>query len=237
MTVTKKYSLAALCLSALIAACGDSSDSPNSSNMEVVSELADLPKCTNANEGEQVWVKGESSARVCVDGKWFATRESSDLGLSCSSEELKDKSGLKIVCNGDSVGVVLNGSAGKDGIGISCTIAGQTDSSVSIQCGDSTMTLNLGDKVSNRQTTELDSEMIAISMDSLSGLSQKGPFLKGSIVYLYELTDGRTLKQTNGNFMSVISSDDGHYRFSSRNLVSQYALIVKRPCLLPSDPR
>ena len=28
MTVTKKYSLAALCLSALIAACGDSSDSP-----------------------------------------------------------------------------------------------------------------------------------------------------------------------------------------------------------------
>lgn len=226
MTVTKKNSLAALCLSALIAACGDSSDSPNSSNMEVVSELANLPKCTNANEGEQVWVKGESSARVCVDGKWFATRESSDLGLSCSSEELKDQSGLKIVCNGDSVGVVLNGSAGKDGIGISCTIAGQTDSSVSIQCGDSTMTLNLGDKVSNRQTTELDSEMIAISMDSLSGLSQKGPFLKGSIVYLYELTDGRTLKQTNGNFMSVISSDDGHYRFSSRNLVSQYALIV-----------
>ena len=36
-------------------------------------------------------------------------------GASCTTEELKDKSGLKIICGGDSVGVVLHGKDGKDG--------------------------------------------------------------------------------------------------------------------------
>ena len=71
-----------------------------------------------------------------------------------------------------------------------------------------------------------DSERVAISLDSLAGFTQKGPFLKGSSVYLYELSDGRTLKQTNGNFTSKITSDDGRYKFSARNLVSQYAMVV-----------
>jgi hypothetical protein len=35
--------------------------------------------------------------------------------FSCATEQLKDKSGIKIVCNGDSIGVVLNGSDGRDG--------------------------------------------------------------------------------------------------------------------------
>ena len=70
------------------------------------------------------------------------------------------------------------------------------------------------------------SDEVAISLDTLSGYIQKGPFLKGSMVYLYELSDGHTLKQTNGNFMSVITGDDGRYRFSSRDLKSQYAMLV-----------
>ena len=69
-------------------------------------------------------------------------------------------------------------------------------------------------------------DKLEVSLDTLSGYSQKGPFLKGSMVYLYELSDGRTLKQTNGNFTSVITSDDGRYRFSARNLVSQYVLLI-----------
>lgn len=35
--------------------------------------------------------------------------------ISCKSEMLKDSSGLKIVCNGDSIGVILNGKDGADG--------------------------------------------------------------------------------------------------------------------------
>ncbi len=166
---------------------------------------------------------------------------------SCTTKQLKDKSGLKIICNGDSIGVVLNGAAGKDGAngndgkqgiqgekgddGIGCTIAAQTDSLVTIMCGGKSMTLNLRANgvsfdTASVDTLELDSEKVAISLDSLAGYSQKGPFLKGSTVYLYELSDGRTLKQTNGNFTSEIKKDDGRYKFTSRNLVSQYALLV-----------
>ena len=35
--------------------------------------------------------------------------------VACTTEPLKDNSGVKIICGGDSVGVVLNGKDGKDG--------------------------------------------------------------------------------------------------------------------------
>ena len=220
-----------------------------------------LSACGESTTTEKI-VEGETSVRVCVDGKWFATVSKSEKdtvfvagdtvyldngNYSCTTKQLKDKSGLKIICNGDSIGVVLNGAAGKDGAngndgkqgiqgekgddGIGCTIAAQTDSLVTIMCGGKSMTLNLranGVSVDTASvdTLELDSEKVAISLDSLAGYSQKGPFLKGSTVYLYELSDGRTLKQTNGNFTSEIKNDDGRYKFTSRNLVSQYALLV-----------
>ena len=82
------------------------------------------------------------------------------------------------------------------------------------------------DAVVSSDTLENDPEREPISLDSLAGYSQKGPFLKGSTVYLYELSDGRTLKQTNGNFTSIITRDDGRYKFTARDLVSQYAMIV-----------
>ena len=165
--------------------------------MEVVASDDDLPECSDENEGDQAFVKDEDAVRVCVGGKWKPVLPggSGNSDLSCKTVELKDKSGLKIVCNGDSVGVVLNGSDGKDA-------------------------------VLPQDTLEADSERVAISLDSLVGVTQKGPFLKGSTVYLYELSDGRTLKQTNGNFTSNITSNDGRYKFTARDLVSQYAMVV-----------
>ena len=77
-----------------------------------------------------------------------------------------------------------------------------------------------------KDSVELDSEKVATSLDSLVGVSQKGPFITGSDVYLYELESGRTLKQTNGNFTSNIVNDKGRYHFAARDLVSQYAMIV-----------
>ena len=267
-------SLVAVLIAILLTACGENTTTEKivevaTGGTEIVSSVKDLPKCTKNNEGEQALVKGESSIRVCVDGKWFATKEASkdtvyvnDGDFSCTTKEFKDKSGLKIICNGDSIGVVLNGVNGKDGEkgnpgaagkdgengtdgkngtngtngtngkdGAGCTIVKQTDTSATIKCGDSTMTLNFRGGGASADTTssdtlELDSEKVAISLDSLSGYSQKGPFLKGSTVYLYELSDGRTLKQTNGNFTSTINSNDGRYKFQSRDLVSQYALLV-----------
>ena len=201
----------------LLAACGDEVTEVTNiyhSGFNVVDSVKDLPKCTDDNEGDQAFVKKESSARICVDGDWVPMAP--DVGnsdFSCKTEELKDKSGLKIVCNGDSIGVVLNGEkgdAGKDG-----------------KDGDDGKDGEDGkDAVLPNDTLEADSERVPISLDSLVGYTQKGPFVKGSTVYLYELSDGRTLKQTNGNFTSNIARDDGRYKFLARDLVSQYAMIV-----------
>ena len=251
-------------------ACGEETTTENVSHeaspVDIYASVGELPKCSKKNNGEMAWVKNEVSARVCIDGKWFATVSSRDTvkkgDFACSSVELADASGIKILCNGDSIGTVpygrngengqkgepgengadgINGTdgqkgdkgedgdAGKKGTdgedGTGCTIANQTDSSVTIRCGKDSLVLDLFNPLS-ADTLVLDSEVIAVSLDSLVGYSQKGPFLKGSLVYLYELTDGRTLKQTNGNFVSYITQDDGRYKFSSRDLVSQYALIV-----------
>ena len=189
----------------LLAACGDDVTQINQTGMDIVISESDLPKCTDKNEGDVAYVKEDKSTRLCVDGEWNVTKsDGSDTDFSCKTVELKDGSGLKIVCNGDSIGVVLNGSDGKDG-------KNGKDGK---------------DAVLPQDSLENDSERVAISLDSLVGYTQKGPFLKGSTVYLYELSDGRTLKQTNGNFTSNITRDDGRYKFSARDLVSQYAMIV-----------
>ena len=230
--------MAALFAATLLVACGGDSTTEKivevaAEHTSVVASVADLPMCTDENEGEQAFVKGETSARICVDGKWFALKESdgsADVDFACSTKELKDRSGIKIICNGDSIGVVQNGEQGETGAdgkdGAGCTIADQTDTTVTITCGDKSMVMNLGAGGLSIDTTMLDSEKVAVSLDSLAGYSQKGPFLKGSSVYLYELQDGRTLKQTNGNFTSNIMSDNGRYKFNARNLVSQYAMVV-----------
>ena len=260
----KKKSIVICATAAAVrAACGESTTENitqqiTQTGMDVVESVKDLPKCENDNEGEIAWVKGENSSRVCVDGKWFATKDTlvvaggkdtvviagdtvyMDGGdISCTTKELADGSGLKIICNGDSIGVVLNGVAGKDGApgeqglqgdkgdaGVGCSIAAQSDTTVTIKCGDKSMTMNIGAGGFSVDTLTLDSEKVATPIASLEGYTQKGPFLKGSTVYLYELSDGRTLRQTNGNFMSYITSDDGRYRFNARNLVSQYAMVV-----------
>ena len=101
-------------LAFFFAACDDSVDSASQVGMEIVSSEDDLPKCTKDNKGEQVFVEDEMSARVCIDGDWVSAAGGKDTvylesELSCKTVELKDGSGLKIVCNGDSIGVVLNG--------------------------------------------------------------------------------------------------------------------------------
>ena len=198
-----KYAVCLILCALLLVSCGDSSvgDDINGNNLPVYSTVEDLPPCTAANEGEQLFVKSEGLIRVCADEKWFAT--TNQFG-GCTTKALSDSSGVKILCDGDSVGVVLNGKNGTNG---------------KVVYGDS-----LPD--TSGKELVLDSERVALSMDSLAGYSQKGPFLRGSTVYLYELESGRTLKQTNGNFTSTILSDDGRYRFLARDLVSQYAMLV-----------
>jgi hypothetical protein len=223
---------------ALLVACGDETtiETVTRAGMDVVASVDDLPECTEENEGEYAFVKDAEETRVCVDGEWKpAALDASSGAISCKTEELKDKSGLKIVCNGDSIGVVLNGVNGAEGKpgengndgapGLNCSIKDRSDAAVVIACGDSTITIDL--KVNQpRDTAKVDSEQVSIFRDSLVGYAQKGPFLKGSTVYLYELSDGQSLKPVGAPLTGIVMRDDGYFKFPARSFASRYALVV-----------
>ena len=111
-----RYTVYLTLLALLLISCSDSSSSDAVSvnnALSVYSTVEELPPCTAANEGEQLFVKSEGIVRVCADEKWFATISPVS---SCTTEPLADQSGVKIICNGDSVGVVLNGKNGSNGV-------------------------------------------------------------------------------------------------------------------------
>ena len=68
------------------------------------------------------------------------------------------------------------------------------------------------------------SETISIKDKSVTGVSQKGPFVTGSAVKLYEL-DGKTYAQTGKSFTGKITTDDGIFSVSNVTLASPYALL------------
>lgn len=212
----------------LLAACSDSTTENvmvSGDRLSVVSKSSDLPECGEDNEGSQAFVKNEKSFVICIGGEWeMSTRLSAgdtvyiDAEMSCTTKELDDKSGNKLICNGDSIGVILNGAkgdAGADGTDGKEGKEGKNGKNGTVDV-DTTVV----------GWVEQDSEKVAVSLDSLAGYSQKGPFVKGSTVYLYELENGYTLKQTNGNFTSNITRDDGRYKFTIRNLVSPYVMLL-----------
>jgi uncharacterized protein (TIGR02145 family) len=254
------FILQALLATVILVACGDNITTENITQvslpgMETVANQGELPDCDSLNVGEQMWVKTETTVFVCTDEGWFRSK-STEVPYSCETQKLADETGIKIICNGDSVGVLLNGSFGKNGANgqnatLACSakqIAGTTFVQVSCQSDTLVFDLNTNPPESSSSLTmessseepppqsssseilesssSYDEEAVLTSLDSMEGYTQKGPFVQGSNVRLYELSDGRTLKQTNGNFMGVINSNDGFFKISARNLVSQYALLV-----------
>ncbi|MCL4101510.1 hypothetical protein [Fibrobacter sp. HC4] len=67
-------------------------------------------------------------------------------------------------------------------------------------------------------------DVVKVKDKSIAGVSQKGPFVTGSAVKLYEL-DGETYAQTGKSFTGKITSDNGEFGVSSVTLASQYALL------------
>lgn len=63
-----------------------------------------------------------------------------------------------------------------------------------------------------------------IENKTITGVSQKGPFVNGASVTVWEL-DGETLAQTGKSFKGKISGDKGEFSVSNVSLASQYALL------------
>lgn len=255
-TMNNKLTLGKIALGLLFAsfytACDESTTENitqvNQVGMDVVSAEKDLPECTAENEGAQAFVKGEYSARVCVDEDWVPMTSSvkdtvvlsgdtvylaggkdtvyvKDSDLSCKTEPLVDSSGLKIICNGDSIGVVLNGAKGDAGEkgekgdpgdeSRGCSIVDLSDTMYTLVCGEVSMTVPL------KGAEKLDTA----EQESVVDFLGKGFFLKGTEVLLLELSDGKTLKTTGVVQMAEVTRDSGFYKFAARDLVSQYAKI------------
>ncbi len=116
----------------LLSACGDdvtkvTQVTQETSGLEVVSSADSLGKCTMEHSGEMKFASKENTVFVCADSAW--QNVSATGKASCATELLADSSGFKIVCGGDSVGVVFNGTDGLDGengkvgaAGKSCTV-------------------------------------------------------------------------------------------------------------------
>ena len=89
-----------------------------------------------------------------------------------------------------------------------------------------------GEKVKSSSSVEFKQDstaydtlpVAAVKNKFISGVSQKGPFVNGSSVKLYEL-DGKSYSQTGKSFTGKIASDDGKFTVSSVTLTSQYALL------------
>ena len=118
----------------VLTSCGEDSTTQNVSRAEsAMDDVVDeslLPPCNEDNEGIVVLVKSDMLTRVCVDGKWRVPVNSVDVKYSCTTQELPDGSGVKVVCGGDSVGVVYSGADGDNGLnGDNCKVERGKDSS------------------------------------------------------------------------------------------------------------
>ena len=95
------------------AACGDDVlVTEGGDNIYTTSSL-DSVECTKETEGAMAFVKPTATMYACSDGKWVEISASDAIGYRCKSELLKDSSGYAIICDGDSIGTIKNGTIGK----------------------------------------------------------------------------------------------------------------------------
>lgn len=158
----------ALAAAAFLTACSDETTNvTETTGPTSVAKFKDLAKCTAENEGELVYVKDSAKAYLCAANEWTnlnaAVVKGSDgkdetEGSSCTVKAIAG--GYKVLCGGDSVGVLLNGSKGDRGIpgiqgiqgdqgepGENCTVEENKKNGYDIICGDKVVSVKNGTDV------------------------------------------------------------------------------------------
>ena len=203
-------------------ACGDDSSSSapeqTSESIEstdtdlVVKAFDDLPVCSNKREGSTAYVKDEKVAYVCEDGNWTLDSDENVKKKSSSSGKASSSSSKKTQSSSSS-DKAKSSSSGK----VSSSSVSKASSSSS---GKETSSSSF--KSEQDSSAYVQPKVVAVKNKSISGVSQKGPFVTGSTIKLYEL-DGKKFAQTGKSFSGKITSDDGKFSVSSVSLASQYA--------------
>lgn len=100
----------------LFASCGDDvTKVVSGARMESALRVESLPECSPDLAGKILYVVENGAGYVCGNSGWnplSAPREK----FSCDLIALEDSSGYKMICDGDSVGVVKNGENGANGV-------------------------------------------------------------------------------------------------------------------------
>ena len=113
----------------------------NSLNGKDGADGKDGEKGDKGDQGEQ-GVKGDPGEQG-EQGEKGDQGEKGEDGSSCTVEKLADSSGYKVICSGDSVGVILNGEKGEKGEqgetgakGSSCNVFDKGEGTLTIVCND-----------------------------------------------------------------------------------------------------
>ena len=187
-------------------------------------------KSLSDDSGFEIFCNGESIG-IVRNGKDGADGQKGDKGDDGAPGAKGDKGddGAK----GDKGDDGAKGDKGDDGTngtnGVGCSIANQTDVSVTIVCGADTITMDIGSHAAEpEECVEVDEGDCDGIQDevSLSGVSQKGPFVSGTDVTAYELENGKSLKQTGKTFGGKIENDDGLFNIMTVTLKSNFVYIV-----------
>lgn len=206
-------SVAAFGFACVLAACGDDNGNSRSpSNSEIseydldVESYDDLPVCTDKREGSIAYVKDEKKVYGCADGEWIPDDESSDNLMSSSSGD-KDE--------------ISSNDNGEESARFSSSNDKNEDDSFS---SNTEIGFSSSSEYKPDSTAHDTLAIVSIKNKTITGVSQKGPFVNGSSVTIQEL-DGNTLAQTGKSFKGKISNDKGEFSVSSVSLVSRYAIL------------
>ena len=271
-----KLMFPAFALGAFFAACSnDDTLSKSDNKIETVAEVDSLPDCDASNEDEVVLVKSDFSLRVCANKKWVEIIQNSDgsydykcetkalkdgsgikiicggdsigvlknlvgkegdkgdpgvkgdsgavgpqgeAGKSCTAEVLEDFTGVKMVCGGDSVGVIRNGNDGANGAG--CSLKQIDDTQLQIKCGDDSTTFYVHSEAPSSSSYS----GVLSKPTTITGTAIMGPFEMNSKVTLKEMRiQGDSLSYTGREFTGEVSGLKGDYVIPDVTLDYPYA--------------
>ncbi len=175
------------------------------------------------DRGVVIYCGGDSIGVVLngKDGADGAKGDKGDAGAKGERGEQGDKGET-----GEAGAAGADGKDGLDGVdgkpGVGCKVVSQTEDAVTIQCGDDKFSMNLNS--GSGEVIEPSEDVVSLA--KLSGVSQKGPFINGSTVTLFELDGSRSLVQTGRTFGGEIITDDGRFSVNNVSLKSSYVRLT-----------
>lgn len=98
-----------------LTACGDDIiNVENETTFTTVESIDDL-ECNKDNDGIVAFESSTKKMYSCADGEWSIISASEAIDYRCKANALKDSTGYEIICDGEKIATITNGTDGKNG--------------------------------------------------------------------------------------------------------------------------